>query len=213
MCPDFRLSLRSRQVSMLTGQNLSLLRVCSLFIDALAGPYDDIHVNSKCEYLDYEGELGVIIGKDCKNYDAQNDVAEYLLGYTVANDVSSRYWQMPAQSGNQHGYAKSFDQFGPIGPVIVSTSEIPNPGALELVTTVNGEERQRTSTGDLLFDIPKIIEHLSRGTTLRKGTVIMTGTPSGVAAFMKPPAWLKTGDVVEVSISRIGTIRNKMIIS
>ena len=155
----------------------------------------------------------MIIGKDCKNYDAQSDVTEYVLGYTASNDVSSRFWQMPAQSGNQHGYAKSFDQFGPIGPVVVSTSEIPAPGELELVTTVNGEERQRTSTGDLLFDVPKIIEHLSQGTTLRKGTVIMTGTPSGVAAFMKPPAWLKSGDVVAVEISKIGKIQNTMVIT
>jgi 2-keto-4-pentenoate hydratase/2-oxohepta-3-ene-1,7-dioic acid hydratase in catechol pathway len=198
---------------LLSGQDRWLLPGSSLFTDALAGPYDDIHVNRKCECLDYEGELAVIIGKDCKDYDGQSDVAEYVLGYTVANDISSRFWQMPARSGNQHGYAKSFDQFGPIGPVVVSTSEIPNPGELELVTTVNGEERQRTSTGDLLFDIPKIIEHLSRGTTLRKGTVIMTGTPSGVAAFMKPPAWLKSGDVVAVEISRIGKIQNTMVIT
>ena len=184
----------------------------TLSAGALAGPYEDIHVYAKCDFLDYEGELGVIIGKDCRNYDAKDDVTEYILGYTAANDVSSRFWQAPARSGGQHGYAKSFDQFGPIGPVIVSTSEISDPGKLELVTTVNGEERQRTSTGDLLFDIPHIIEFLSMGTTLRKGTIIMTGTPSGVAAFMKPPAWLKSGDVVRVEISGIGHIQNTMVI-
>lgn len=118
---------------------------------------------------------------------------------------------MPSQSGNQHGYAKSFDNFAPIGPVIVSTSEIPKPDKVELTTTVSGELRQKTSTGDLLFTIPKILEHLSRGTTPRRGIVIMTGTPSGVVAFMKPPAWLPTGDVVQVEISRIGRITNKMV--
>ena len=154
----------------------------------------------------------MVIGKDCKNYDAKDDYMQFVFGYCVGNDVSSRFWQMPNQSGNQHGYAKSFDQFGPIGPVIVSTSEIPKPEELELCTTVNGELRQKTSTGDLLFTIPKILEHLSRGTTIREGTVIMTGTPSGVAAFMKPPAWLQTGDVVQVEISNIGRISNRMVI-
>jgi 2-keto-4-pentenoate hydratase/2-oxohepta-3-ene-1,7-dioic acid hydratase in catechol pathway len=95
--------------------------------------------------------------------------------------------------------------------VIVSTSEIPQPH-LDLRTTVNGEERQKSNTSDLFFNIPQILEHLSRGTTLAKGTVVMTGTPSGVAAFMKPPAWLETGDVVEVEIGKIGKIKNKMII-
>ncbi|KIW43286.1 uncharacterized protein PV06_04404 [Exophiala oligosperma] len=118
---------------------------------------------------------------------------------------------MPERSGGQHGYAKSFDQFGPIGPVIVSTSEIPDP-RLDLKTTVNGEERQNSNTGGLLSTIPQILEHLSRGTTLREGTVVMTGTPSGVAAFSKPPAWLKDGDMVEIKIRQIGKIRDKTVI-
>ncbi|EXJ61494.1 uncharacterized protein A1O5_11810 [Cladophialophora psammophila CBS 110553] len=179
---------------------------------ALAGPYGDIHVDPACQFLDYEGELAFVVGKDVKNYNAKDDFEEFLLGYTVSNDVSSRYWQFPERSGGQHGYAKSFDQFGPIGPVIVSTSEIPGIPHLDLKTTVNGEERQNSNTNDLLFTIPQILDHLSRGTTLKKGTVVMTGTPSGVAAFMKPPKWLKTGDVVEVEISQIGKIKNKMVI-
>jgi 2-keto-4-pentenoate hydratase/2-oxohepta-3-ene-1,7-dioic acid hydratase in catechol pathway len=185
---------------------------CSPAAGALAGPYDDIKVDPQCTNLDYEGELCIVIGKDCKNFAADNDFTEFVLGYAAGNDVSSRFWQMPPQSGNQHGYAKSFDQFGPIGPAIISTSMIPKPHELELTTTVNGQLRQNTSTGDLLFTIPKIIEHLSRGTTLKKGTVIMTGTPSGVAAFMKPPPWLQNGDVVQVEISCIGRISNKMVI-
>lgn len=117
---------------------------------------------------------------------------------------------MPERSGNQHGYAKSFDKFAPIGPVLCSTKLIPDPSVLILTTKVNGELRQSTKLDDLIFDVPKIIRHLSRGTTLRKGTVIMTGTPSGVAAFMKPPQWLKDGDSVEVEISAIGMIENRM---
>jgi hypothetical protein len=188
-------------------------QMCSLITrtGALAGPYDDVHVDPACQFLDYEGELAFIIGKDVRNYSANDGFEEFLLGYTIGNDVSSRYWQMPERSGGQHGYAKSFDQFGPIGPVIVSTSEIPQPH-LDLKTSVNGEERQKSNTSDLLFTVPQILEHLSRGTTLRKGTVVLTGTPSGVAAFMKPPVWLKTGDVVEIEISQIGKIKNKMVI-
>jgi len=117
---------------------------------------------------------------------------------------------MPERSGNQHGYAKSFDKFAPIGPVLCSTKAIPDPSALFLTTKVNGEVRQEAKLDDLIFDIPALIRHLSRGTTLRKGTIIMTGTPSGVGAGMKPPQWLEDGDIVEVEISDIGMISNKM---
>lgn len=135
---------------------------------------------------------------------------QYILGYTAGNDVSSRYWQAPERSGNQHGSAKSFDKFAPIGPVLTSPDVIHDPHELVIKSYVNGEVRQSSRTDDLIYDIPTIIRHISRGTTLRKGTVVMTGTPSGVAAFMKPPAWLKDGDVVEVEIERIGRLRNKI---
>ncbi|KAI9836761.1 MAG: hypothetical protein M1819_000926 [Sarea resinae] len=180
--------------------------------DALAGPYEDVPVNPECPNMDYEGELCAIIGKDCKNLSLTENYLDYILGFTAGNDVSCRYWQMPPQSGNQHGYAKSFDKFAPIGPVIVSAATIGSKiDDLELITTVNGEKRQNTLIGDLLFSVRDCLSHLSRGTTLRKGTVIMTGTPMGVAAFMSPPAWLKDGDVVGVEIEGIGTLRNKMV--
>lgn len=119
---------------------------------------------------------------------------------------------MPERSGFQHGSAKGFDKFAPIGPVIVSPDVLTDPHNLKLKTTVNGTDvRQESSTDDLIFKVPEIIRHLSRGTTLRKGTVIMTGTPSGVAAFMKPPAFLNDGDVVEVEIENIGRLQNKMV--
>lgn len=126
--------------------------------------------------------------------------------------MSSRYWQRAERSGGQHGYAKSFDKFAPIGPVIASPKAIPKPGALKLKTCVNGEERQNACTDDLIHDIPAILHFLSRGTTLNPGTTIMTGTPGGVAAFMTPPAWLQDGDVVEIEIEGLGTIRNKMVL-
>ena len=144
----------------------------------------------------------MVIGKDCKSPSQSQNPLDYVLGYTVGNDVSSRYWQNAACSSDQHGYAKSF---------VVSPLAIPNPSKLKLITHVNGEARQESGTDSLIFDVPAIIRHLSRASTLRPGTVIMTGTPSGVAAFRKPPAWPQDGDVVEVEIEGIGKIRNKMV--
>ncbi|KIV77302.1 hypothetical protein PV11_09109 [Exophiala sideris] len=180
--------------------------------DALAGPYEDVPVHPDCQgEMDYEAELCVIIGKDCKNATKENAL-DYVLGYTAGNDVSSRFWQRKERSGGQHGSAKGFDKFAPIGPVIVSPKAIGDPHKLTLKTIVNGSEvRQESSTDDLIFKLPEIIAHLSRGTTLRPGTVIMSGTPSGVAAFMKPPGYLKDGDVVDVEIEKIGRLSNKMV--
>lgn len=139
------------------------------------------------------------------------DVTQYILGYTVGNDVSARWWQMPERSNNQPSMAKSFDKFAPIGPVITSPDIIADPKQLRMRSIVNGDQRQITQTDDLIFDIPAIIRHFSRAMTIRKGAVIMTGTPSGVAAFMKPPAWLQDGDVVEMELEHVGTMRNKMV--
>jgi len=147
------------------------------FLDTLAGPFQDIHVDTIAKELDYEGELSVVIGRDVKNLKPGENPLDYVLGYTVGNDVSARYWQWPKMSGSQHGYAKSFDNFGPIGPVIASKSVIPDPETLSLKTWVNGDLRQESNTNDLIFGISRIIEFLSQGMTLRKGTVIMTGTP------------------------------------
>ena len=176
--------------------------------DALNGPYSDIQVDPECHNMDYEGELGVVIGRDVKNANPDSAL-DHILGYTVVNDMSSRYWQMPERSGQQHGYSKSFDGFAPVGPSIIS-SAVSDPDSMTIVTHVNGEERQKSGIDDLLFKVGDIISHLSRATTLRAGTIIMTGTPGGVAAFMKPPAWLRSGDVVEVTIDGIGTIRNRI---
>ncbi|OAL01944.1 hypothetical protein IQ06DRAFT_218743 [Phaeosphaeriaceae sp. SRC1lsM3a] len=180
--------------------------------DALAGPLDDVPIHKDCQSkLDYEGELTIVIGKDCKNVSAAN-YKDYVLGYTVGNDVSARNFQLPASvSGGQFGYAKSFDKFAPIGPCIASTSVIPDPQKLTYWTKVNGEERQNTGTNDMIFTVGQIVEHLSRGTTLRAGTAIMTGTPSGVAFFMEPQTFLKDGDEVEIHVDGIGSLVNKMV--
>lgn len=180
--------------------------------DALTGPYDDVSIHPEAQsMLDYEGELSVVISKDCKNVPASSALS-YVLGYTVGNDVSARNFQLPASiSGGQFGYAKSFDGFAPIGPSITLTNAIPDPQKLAYTTKVNGEKRQETGTDDMIWSVAKIIEHLSRGTTLRKGTVIMTGTPSGVGLFMEPKGFLKDGDVVEIEVEGVGKIANKMV--
>lgn len=161
--------------------------------------------------LDYEGELTIVIGRDAKNVPASSAL-DYVLGYTVGNDVSARNFQLPASvSGGQFGYAKSFDGFAPIGPAVVSTALIPDPQRLRYRTTVNGEKRQETGTDDMIWRVDQIVEHLSRGTTLRAGTVIMTGTPSGVGLFMEPKGFVKDGDVVEITVDGIGSLRNRMV--
>ncbi|EXJ79165.1 hypothetical protein A1O3_08666 [Capronia epimyces CBS 606.96] len=178
--------------------------------DALNSPLDDVTVFLDIQsQLDYEGELCVIIGKDGKNI-PEAEALDYVLGYAAGNDVSARKFQLPPFSGGQFCYGKSFDGFAPVGPCIVSKTLIADPQTLDLVTRVDGELRQQTSTADMIWTVKQIIAHLSRGTTLRKGTIIMTGTPSGVGLFT-PNGLLKDGSVVEVSISRVGSIQNKMV--
>ncbi|SCO91355.1 related to bifunctional 4-hydroxyphenylacetate degradation enzyme [Fusarium oxysporum] len=176
--------------------------------DALAGPYDTITVPKEAHLLDYEGELCIIIGKDGKDIQPK-DAIYHIFGYTVGNDLSSRHWQRPPRAGGQFCYAKSFDGFAPIGPTILSP-HVATAESLHLTTKVNGEVRQQSPISDMIFNVQDIICHCSRGTTLRKGTVIMTGTPSGIAAKMPGSPWLRHGDVVEVTISHIGTLRNRL---
>lgn len=179
--------------------------------DALAGPLDAIPIHADCQSdLDYEGELTIIIGKDCKNATASN-WSDYVLGYTVGNDVSARNFQLPASvSGGQFGYAKSFDKFAPIGPCIAAKEVIGDPQKLRYWTKVNGQKRQETGTDDMIFGVAEIVQHLSRGTTLRAGTAILTGTPSGVGLFMEPKGFVGDGDEVEIYVEGIGSIINKM---
>lgn len=139
-----------------------------------------------------------------------SDPSEYILGFTVGNDISARDWQTQEAAGGQHFVAKSFDQFAPLGPVIASYKAVGDPGKLTLETYVNGERRQHAQTDDLIHSLQGILATLTRGKTLRQGTVVMTGTPSGVAAFMEPQTWLQDGDVVEVTITAIGSIRNRI---
>lgn len=176
--------------------------------DCLAGPHDDIPIHPSCtDMMDFEGELTVIIGRDALNV-SETDALNYVLGYCAGNDVSARHFQQKENSGMQFGYAKSFDKFAPIGPAIWSTKAVPDPQKLRYTTKVNGVVKQETGTDDMIWSVAKIIEHLSRGTTLRRGTVIMTGTPAGVGFFAK--SFLGDGDVVEVEIEGLGKVANKM---
>jgi 2-keto-4-pentenoate hydratase/2-oxohepta-3-ene-1,7-dioic acid hydratase in catechol pathway len=156
--------------------------------------------------VDYEGELAVVIGRDCKNI-RREEALDYVLGYTIADDVTARDWQKK-YGGGQFCRGKSFDTFAPLGPVLLTKEEISDPSRLRIQTRVNGETRQDSSTSNLIFDIPTLIEFLSGSTTLLAGSVILTGTPHGVGMAMKPPQFLQPGDVVEVEIEKIGVLSN-----
>ncbi|KAM0431475.1 hypothetical protein ACHAPT_005453 [Fusarium lateritium] len=163
--------------------------------------------------VDYEGELGIVIGKTGKNIPKESALS-HIAGYVVSNDVSARAWQRdPKKAGGvpQWCFSKGFDKFAPLGPLLVSPAVVGNASNLNLRTTVNGEERQNSDTGDLLFGVEEIVSFISQGTTLEAGTVVLTGTPSGVAMGMKEPKYLNDGDVVEVSITGLGSVRNKMV--
>lgn len=159
--------------------------------------------------VDYECELAVIIGRAAKNV-SRADAMSYVFGYTVANDVTARDWQFK-WGGGQFCQGKGFDTFCPLGPVLVTADELPDAGALALRTLVNGEERQSSTTADLIFDVPTLIEFLSASKTLLPGTVILTGTPSGVGAWFSPPRFLQPGDTVSVEIEKIGALQNPVL--
>lgn len=163
----------------------------------------------RSDSVDYECELAVVIGKACKNVD-RSRALDYVLGYTCANDVSARDWQMK-KGGGQWCRGKTFDTFCPLGPVLVAKDEIANPNALSIKTILNGEVMQDWNTNDMIFDVPTLIEFLSGSTTLLPGTVILTGTPHGVGGARNPPVFLKPGDAITVEIEAIGALSNRVV--
>lgn len=171
----------------------------------VSGPYDAIEPGVT-EKLDYEVELGVIIGKPAKSVKAA-DASRYIFGYLVVNDVSARDWQFHTTTMTM---GKSFDTHGPIGPWIVTADEIVDPEALGVRSFVNGEKRQDSNTRDFIHSIGAQIEYLSTAFTLEPGDIISTGTPEGVGAAMQPPQFLQSGDVVRCEIDGIGAIENKV---
>ncbi len=178
---------------------------------AIQHPNGPIQIPShlKSTEVDYEAELAIVIGKRCKNATRANALS-FVLGYTAANDVSARDWQMK-WGGSQWCRGKTFDTFAPLGPALVTTDEITNPNSLRIRTILNGQTMQDSNTSDMIFDVPTIIEFLSGSTTLLPGTVILTGTPQGVGGAQKPPRFLKAGDSITVEIEKIGSLTNPVV--
>lgn len=156
--------------------------------------------------LDYEAELAVVIGKKARNVKAE-DAEKYIFGYTIVNDVSARTIQLRHK---QWYFGKSLDGFTPMGPSIVTADEFAFPPRLKLQCKVNGELRQNSNTDRMICTIPQVIEELSKGITLLPGTIIITGTPSGVGLALNPPKLLKAGDIVECIIEKIGNLSNEI---
>lgn len=169
------------------------------------GPYDEIHKPIVSDKLDYEGELTIVIGQNCRHV-SKNDAHKVIAGYTIANDVSVRDWQMRVPTFT---IGKSFDTHCPFGPAIVTKDEITDPHNLNLRTEVNGEIRQESNTKHLIFNCFELIEHISTAFTLEAGDLILTGTPSGVGVVENK--FLKASDVVKVTIDTLGYIENKVI--
>jgi 2-keto-4-pentenoate hydratase/2-oxohepta-3-ene-1,7-dioic acid hydratase in catechol pathway len=174
-------------------------------VSSITGPYDDIVMPTVSEQLDYEIELGVVIGQRCRNVDVAH-ARSVVAGYLVANDVSVRDWLM--QRSPTFTLGKSFDTHGPIGPWLTTDDEITDPLDLRMRLTVNGEERQNWTTSDMIYNIWEQIAELTTVMTLMPGDIIATGTPAGIGAPTKN--WLKPGDVVLAEIERLGTIRNRV---
>lgn len=163
----------------------------------------------RSDQVDYECELAVVIGTECHNV-PRADALSHVLGYTCANDVSARDWQKQG-GGGQWCRGKSFATFCPLGPVLVTADEIPNPNGLRIRTFVGDTLMQNGSTDDMIFDVPRLIEFLSASSVLRAGTVILTGTPAGVGMARTPPVFLQAGDSVTVEIEGIGSLTNPVI--
>ncbi|CAL8105211.1 unnamed protein product [Orchesella dallaii] len=181
----------------------------SKFSSSVVGPKDSIPYPDVTQELDYEVELAVVIGKKGKNI-PRDKALDYVLGYTVAHDVSARDWQLK-KNGGQWLIGKTMDAFCPIGPWIVTKSDIADLYNLGIRCRVNGETKQDSNTGQLVHRVENVIELLSKFVTLLPGDIILTGTPPGVGVFAKPPFFLKRGDKVECEIDEIGCIENKII--
>ncbi len=176
---------------------------------AVTGPTADLHLDfGLTSQYDWEVELAVVIGRRGKNI-PRSEAMDYVFGYTVLNDVSARDVQF--SHGGQFFRGKSLDDCAPMGPVIVTADAIPDPHALGLRCRVNGVLKQNSTTADFIFDIPAMIEWLSKGMTLVPGDIISTGTPSGVGFARTPAEYLKVGDIVECEVDEIGVLRNRIV--
>lgn len=171
------------------------------------GPGEAIERPAVSEKLDYEGELGFVIGQQCRHI-SSNDAPEVIVGYTIVNDVSVRDWQMRSHTWT---LGKSFDTHGPVGPWIVTADEIGDPHQLDIKTWVNDDLRQSSNTRQLLFNCFYLVEYLSTVMTLEPGDIVATGTSSGVGVKMKPRGYMKPGDTVRIEIENIGYLENPIV--
>lgn len=178
---------------------------------SVTGPFDDIAIDPRIsEQIDWEVELGVVIGRTALNLQPA-DAMRHVFGYTVVNDISAR--DIQNGWGGQYFKGKSLDRSSPVGPWIVTADEIPDPQHLRLSLRVNGVTKQDGNTADMLYPVARVIAWLSIGMTLRPGTLIATGTPDGVGFARNPPEFLHAGDVIETEVERIGLMRNRMVSS
>jgi 2,4-diketo-3-deoxy-L-fuconate hydrolase len=175
---------------------------------AINGPADAILRPRGAVKLDYEVELGAVIGRDARNV-SEADALRHVAAYCIVDDVSERAFQM--EHGGTTTKGKSADTFAPIGPYLVTADEVGDPQALEVWTTVNGQARQRGTTANMIFTVRHLVAYVSRFMSLRAGDIISTGTPAGVAHGMKPPRYLEPGDVVEMGITGLGTQKSRIV--
>ena len=176
-------------------------------LTSVNGPFGDIHLPRVSDKLDYEGELGFIIGKKCRHV-SKEDAKKVIAGFVTCNDVSVRDWQMRSPTFT---LGKSFDTHSPFGPHVTTFDEVKDPHNLSIKTWVNGELRQDSNTSNLAYDCYDQIETLSTAFTLEPGDLIMTGTPGGVGIGFEPKRYLKAGDVVKIEIEKVGIIQNKVV--
>ena len=179
---------------------------------SVTNPGDPVIIPSVCSEkpeVDYEIELAVIIGKPAKNIPV-SEALNYILGYTIANDVSARRWQKKA-GGGQWVRGKSYDTFCPLGPAIITKNEIPDPQNLSLQCLLNEKIMQDSNTSNMIYSVAELIAYLSQDTTLLPGTLILTGTPEGVGYVRTPPVFLKKGDVLKLKIDKLGILINPVI--
>ena len=174
-----------------------------------SGTSESIVLPAVSQEVDYEAEFVIVIGKKGKNI-SRASAYEYVAGYAVGNDVSARDWQLK-KDGKQWMMGKTFDTFAPIGPVLVTADEVPDPHNLPIRLRLNGQTLQDSNTKQMIFQVDQILAHLSQVFTLEPGDMIFTGTPPGVGCVRKPPIFLKGGDVVEVEIVGLGILKNPVV--
>ena len=177
-------------------------------LSCIAGPNDDVPLPQGSVASDWEVELGFVIGTRCSNV-AVDQALAHVAGYCLANDVSERDWQL--KRNGQWCKGKSFDGFGPIGPWLVTSDEVPDPQAIAVQLSVNDTVRQKSNTSDMIFPVAEVVSYMSRFMTLMPGDLIITGTPEGVGLGMKPPQYLKRGDVMTLSAGPLGTQRQQVV--